>query len=114
MVPFSLTLFHSRLLIPFSLSPSAVAITAPAVTDTVYPEGCYGILGYGVDPAADVPANSTLLGVYLPGGLKNTEAVCGIELNRADVPGVPGGTFTMGGKDDTACVGVLLSLCLEY
>ncbi|CAG8648744.1 13224_t:CDS:10, partial [Acaulospora colombiana] len=72
---------------------ASVAITAPAVTDTLYPDGCHGILGYGVDPKPDVPTNSTLL-----------EAVCGIELNR-DEPGLQGGTFTMGGKDETAFTG---------
>ncbi|PVF92712.1 acid protease [Serendipita vermifera] len=83
---------------------ASVAITAPAVTDTLYPDGCYGILGYGVDPKPDVPSNSTLLGIYLPSGLRSTEAVCGIELNRDD-SGLQGGTFTMGGKDETAFTG---------
>lgn len=43
-----------------------VAITPPSVKDDFYPEGCHGVLGYGVDPAPDLPSDSTLLGVYLP------------------------------------------------
>ncbi|PVF99191.1 acid protease [Serendipita vermifera] len=81
-----------------------VAITAPTVTDSLYPEGVYGVLGYGIDAKPSVPANSTLLGIYLPPNLTSTEAVCGIELNREE-PGVPGGTFTMGGRDNTAYSG---------
>lgn len=46
--------------------PSKVAVTSPAVKQNLYPDGCHGVLGYGVDPAPDVPANGTLLGVFLP------------------------------------------------
>ncbi|PVF99187.1 acid protease [Serendipita vermifera] len=83
---------------------ASVALTSPASSPSLYATGVYGVLGYGLDAKPDVPANSTLLGIYLPGGLKNTEAVCGIELNYEE-PGIPGGTFTMGGRDNTAFAG---------
>lgn len=45
-----------------------VAITPPSanVNYDIYPKGCHGVLGYGVDAPTSDPPNSTLLGVYLP------------------------------------------------
>jgi len=79
-----------------------VAITPFTARENLYPEGTHGVLGYGVDPSSGVPADSTLLGVYLPPNI--TVAECGIELGRSG-DGSRGGIFTMGGRDPSAYTG---------
>ena len=115
----------STQLFPASTSQDCtkVAITPPNVQN-LYPAGCTGILGYGVNPSQYAPLDATILHQYIPyvrrrdrstianlvllhrpsleasGG----KAVCGIQLNRAsDTPS--GGIFTMGGVDTTAYEG---------
>jgi hypothetical protein len=78
---------------------ASVAIT-PAAAGSIYPLGCHGVLGYGIDGQTN-PANNSLLGVYIPSGANM--AVCGIELNW---PGDANqGIFTMGGVDTSAYTG---------
>jgi len=81
---------------------ASVAITPPSANANtkLYPKGCHGVLGYGVNLAPGTP-NSTLLNVYLPVNL--TSAVCGIELNWAGDQNQ--GIFTMGDVDSTAFTG---------
>jgi len=45
-----------------------VAITPASanVNYNIYPQGCRGVLGYGVDAPPTAPKNSSLLGVYIP------------------------------------------------
>ncbi|PVF99183.1 acid protease [Serendipita vermifera] len=86
-----------------------IAVTDPSVTGILYPDSVHGILGYGVNPGDDAPVNSTLLGVYTPRGLRNTDAEMGFELNHQE-SGVPGGQVTMGGTDSTAFAGNFTSM----
>jgi len=81
---------------------ASVAITPASanINYDIYPKGCHGVLGYGVDGPPD-PKNSSLLGVYLPQNI--TTAVCGIELNwNGDANQ---GDFTMGDTDASAYTG---------
>jgi hypothetical protein len=55
-----------NVLIDLVLIVCKVAITAPSSSDALYAPGVYGVLGYGLDAKPGVPANSTLLGIYLP------------------------------------------------
>jgi hypothetical protein len=43
-----------------------VAITSPSVRDGLYPVGCHGVLGLGIDAGSGSPEDSTFLTTYLP------------------------------------------------
>jgi hypothetical protein len=44
----------------------AIAPASANVDQDIFPKGCHGVLGYGVDAPPTAPKNSSLLGVYLP------------------------------------------------
>jgi len=65
---------------------ASVAITPASANDDVhlYPKGCHGVLGFGVNPSPDSPgdkslADDTLLDYYVPGNA--TSMIFGLELN---------------------------------
>ncbi|PVF99190.1 acid protease [Serendipita vermifera] len=82
----------------------SIVVTDSSVNAKLYPYSIYGILGLGIDPSADAPANSTFMSTYFPTDRKSDTFLCGLELNRAEAY-VSSGMLTLGQVDATAFSG---------